>query len=263
MVGGSREAGAIVLAKSNLAEWAFTPLRDGELDPARLHAQPVRARPRDRRLERRHGGGGRGEPRRGGVRHRHRQLDPRAVVVPGARRHPLDDGAHVARRRRAAQRVGRRRRPDGAHRRRRGGRVPGRRRRRSGRLGDAQADASARRRLPRVLVAGGLKGARIGVLRQAYERPSPTRRSLARVRARGGAICGAAGAVVSTRRASIRSTRSSRRSAAAATASRPTSSATSPTRGPNAPGHDASTRCCGRRALPPDRRAPAARRGAR
>ena len=56
-------------------------VRDGELDPARLHEEPVRARSRDGRLERRHGGGGGGQLRRGRPRQRHRQLDSR----PGRR----------------------------------------------------------------------------------------------------------------------------------------------------------------------------------
>ena len=34
-----KAAGAIVLAKSNLAEWAFTPNETRELDPARLHQE--------------------------------------------------------------------------------------------------------------------------------------------------------------------------------------------------------------------------------
>ena len=40
------------------------PVRNGELDPARLHEESVRARPRDGRVERRHGRGGRGQLRR-------------------------------------------------------------------------------------------------------------------------------------------------------------------------------------------------------
>jgi Asp-tRNA(Asn)/Glu-tRNA(Gln) amidotransferase A subunit family amidase len=48
-----REAGAIVLTKSNMAEWAFTPYETvSSILP--VHEEPVRARSRDRRLERRH-----------------------------------------------------------------------------------------------------------------------------------------------------------------------------------------------------------------
>ena len=93
-----KDAGAIVLAKSNMAEWAFTPVRDAELDPAGLHEESVRARSRHGRIERRHRGGGRRQLRRRRPRQRHRQLDSRAVVAPGAGRHPLDDGADEPRR---------------------------------------------------------------------------------------------------------------------------------------------------------------------
>ena len=68
-------------------------VRDRELDPAGLHEESLRARSRDGRIERRHGGGGRRQLRRRRPRQRHRQLDPRAVVAPGAGRHPIDDGA--------------------------------------------------------------------------------------------------------------------------------------------------------------------------
>ena len=59
-----KDAGAIVLAKSNMAEFAFSPVRDGELAAARLHAQPLRARSRDRRVERRDRRRGRRQLRR-------------------------------------------------------------------------------------------------------------------------------------------------------------------------------------------------------
>ena len=68
-------------------------VRDGQLDSARLHEEPLRAGSRDRRIERRHGRGGRREPRRRWPRQRYRQLDPRAVVSSGAGRHSFDDGA--------------------------------------------------------------------------------------------------------------------------------------------------------------------------
>jgi amidase len=59
MVRRLREAGAIVLAKSNMAEFAFSPYETVGSFAAGLHVQPVRAEPRAGRLERRHGGGGR------------------------------------------------------------------------------------------------------------------------------------------------------------------------------------------------------------
>ena len=168
-----KEAGAIVLAKSNMAEWAFTPIRDAELDSSRLHEEPVRARSCHGRIERRYRRVGRGELRRRGPRIRHRQLDSRAVVAPGAGRHSIDDGADEPRGRDAAQ-------PAGRHRRARW-RAP------SptpptifqvvvGEDPDDPATAAAKGR-PRenysaALVRDGLRGARIGILRQAYERDS-------------------------------------------------------------------------------------------
>ena len=61
-------------------------VRDAQLDPSRLHEEPVRARSRDRRIERRHGRVGRRELRRRGPRLRYGQLDSRPVVASGARR---------------------------------------------------------------------------------------------------------------------------------------------------------------------------------
>ena len=75
------------------------PLRDGQLDSAGIHAESLRAGSRDGGIERRHGGGGRGELRAGRARQRYRQFDPRTVVAPGAGGNPVDDGAHQPRRR--------------------------------------------------------------------------------------------------------------------------------------------------------------------
>ena len=79
-------------------------VRNGQFHPAGLHEEPVRAGPRDGRLQRGHGSGGGCEFRRGRPRQRHRQLDPRPLVAPGARRDSLDDGADEPRRRDAARR---------------------------------------------------------------------------------------------------------------------------------------------------------------
>ena len=49
-----KEAGALVLAKSNMAEWAFSPYETRQLDPAGLHEESVRAGPGHRWFERRH-----------------------------------------------------------------------------------------------------------------------------------------------------------------------------------------------------------------
>ena len=78
-------------------------IRDRELDPARLHEESVCARPRDRRIERRNRRRRRRQFRRSWTWQRHRQLHSRPVVASGAGGHPLDDGAHEPRRRRAAQ----------------------------------------------------------------------------------------------------------------------------------------------------------------
>ena len=59
-----RDAGAVMIAKSNMAEFAFSPVETVNSDSAGLHAQPVRHQPRDRRIERRIGGGGGSELRR-------------------------------------------------------------------------------------------------------------------------------------------------------------------------------------------------------
>ena len=101
-------------------------VRDGQLDPAGLHEEPLRARSRHRRIERRHGRRGRRQLRRRRPRQRHRQLHPRPVVSPGARRDPFDDGADEPERRGAAEPARGHRRPDGAHGRGRGRRASGR-----------------------------------------------------------------------------------------------------------------------------------------
>ena len=102
-------------------------VRDRQFDPAGLHEEPVRPRPRDRRFERRNGCGSRRQFRGGGPRQRHRQLDSRSLIAPVARRHPLDDGADEPGRGDAALHACRYRGPHDAHRGRRGGGVPGRR----------------------------------------------------------------------------------------------------------------------------------------
>ena len=109
--------------------------RDGQLDPAGLHEESVRARSRHRGIERRHRGRRGGQLRHRRARQRHRQLDSRAVIAPGARRHSFDDGTDEPRGRDAAEPAGRHRGTDGANRRRRRHGVPGDRRQRSRRSG--------------------------------------------------------------------------------------------------------------------------------
>ena len=73
-------------------------LRNSELRAARLYEEPVRARPRDGWIERRHRRGGGGQPGSGRVGHGYGELDPRAIVAPGAGGHPFDDGPDQPRR---------------------------------------------------------------------------------------------------------------------------------------------------------------------
>ena len=81
-----KEAGAIVLAKSNMAEWAFTPY---ETVSSILPGYTKNPYALDRVTAGSSGGTaavGRRQLRADRPRQRHRQLDSRAVVAPGARR---------------------------------------------------------------------------------------------------------------------------------------------------------------------------------
>ena len=71
-----REAGAVVLAKSNMAEWAFSPYLT-ESSIAGRDPQSVRSRARPGRLERRDGRGRGGQSRRGRPGHGHGEFHPR------------------------------------------------------------------------------------------------------------------------------------------------------------------------------------------
>ena len=170
-----KEAGAIVLAKSNMAEFAFSPY---ETVNSILPGYTQNPYALDRVTAGSSGGTAAAVAANFGAdrpRQRHRQLDPRPVVAPGAGRHPLDDGADEPRRRRAAQPARRHRRADGAH----ASRTPSPCSRSiAGEDPDDPGDAPAapaagtdrRRTTRRRSQRDGLKGARIGVLRQAYER---------------------------------------------------------------------------------------------
>ena len=93
-------AGAIVLAKSGMAEWAFSPRGNREFHSSRLHEESVRAGSRHCEAPAAaHRRGRRRERRRIGTRLRHGQLHSRPVVAQRPRRHSLDDGTHLARRR--------------------------------------------------------------------------------------------------------------------------------------------------------------------
>jgi Asp-tRNA(Asn)/Glu-tRNA(Gln) amidotransferase A subunit family amidase len=102
MVRRIREAGAIVLAKSNMAEFAFTPVRDGELHPAGYTKNPYAL---DRVTAGSSGGSAAAVPRTSAscAGHRHRQLRFAVRRAPVARGHSLDDGADEPRWRGAAQ----------------------------------------------------------------------------------------------------------------------------------------------------------------
>ena len=179
-----KDAGAIVIAKSNMAEWAFTP---NETLSSILPGYTKNPYALDRvtgRIERRHRRGRRRELRRRRPRQRHRQFHPRAVIASGARRHPIDDGADEPRGRDAAQSARRHRRADGAHGGRRRRRVPGRRRQDPADPVTAAAAAHLPQNYAASLVRDGLKGARIGVLRFAYERDEHRSRDRAGVHAR-------------------------------------------------------------------------------
>jgi len=67
------------------------PVRDRKLDITGIRPQPLCARPRPRRLQRRDRGGDRRQFRRGWARHRHRQFDPRTLLAHEPRRYPLDN----------------------------------------------------------------------------------------------------------------------------------------------------------------------------
>ena len=170
-----KEAGAIVLAKSNMAEFAFSPF---ETVNSILPGYTKNPYALDRVTAGSSGGtaaavaanfgaiglgSDTGNSIRGPSSHQAlvgirstMGLTSRAGVIPLSYA-----GGH--------------RRADGAHRRRRRRRVPSDRRRGSGRSGHAGARAATAcpsrfRTILGALVRDGLKGARIGVLRQAYER---------------------------------------------------------------------------------------------
>jgi hypothetical protein len=125
-----KAAGAIVLAKSNMAEWAFTPYETvSSILPGYTKT----------RRELRHGRAG----------ERHRQFHPRSVLAPGARGHPVDDGSHESRRSDAAEPARRHRGADGANGRGCGQGVRGRRGCRPRRRGDGNCLGPSAAGLPR------------------------------------------------------------------------------------------------------------------
>ena len=163
-----REAGAILLAKANMSEWAYWRGMKAtqRLERSRRPVpQPLRARPQSLRLQLRIRGRRLGQPGGADHRHRDRRVDHVPVVDQRRGRHQADgraveplghhpdlalaghgraDGAHGARRRHRARRGVRRR--------------PARRR-------DGRQRRAVPRRLHDVPRPGGLKGARLGIAR--------------------------------------------------------------------------------------------------
>ena len=123
-----KQAGAIVLAKSNMAEFAFSPEETVNSVLPGYTRNPYELDRVTAGSSRRNGGGDRGRPGRSRLGDGHRQFDSRAERTQRARRDSLDDGARESRGHRAAESLRRHRRSDGAYRCRRRGGAPGRRR---------------------------------------------------------------------------------------------------------------------------------------
>ena len=111
-----KAAGAIVLAKSNMAEFAFTPY---ETVSSILPGYTKNPYALDRVTAGSSGGTAAAVAANFGLiglGTRHRQLDPRPGLSPGAGGHPIDDGVDQPQRRGSAQPAGRHRRADHPHR---------------------------------------------------------------------------------------------------------------------------------------------------
>jgi len=106
-----REAGAIMLAKSNMAEFAFDPMETVNSLMPGYTRNPYAL---DRVTAGSSGGTAAAVAANFGAAG-HRQLDPRTGVAHQPGRHPLDHGADEPRRHRAAVPRQGRRRADGAH----------------------------------------------------------------------------------------------------------------------------------------------------
>src|SRR3954469_434251 len=158
-----KDAGAIVLAKSNMAEFAFSPVETVNSLMPGYTRNPYAL---DRVTAGSSGGtaaaGGanfraaglgtdtRNSVRRPAPRHRHRHLDPRPAPAPQLARHPLARGADEPRRHRAAVPRQGRGRADGAHCCRRRGDLRRARRLRSGRYSPGGQPGQPGRQLPQV-----------------------------------------------------------------------------------------------------------------
>ena len=131
-----KEAGAIVLAKSNMAEFAFTPYKTVSSILPGYTRNPYAL---DRVTAGSSGGTAAAVAANFGgdwSGKRHGELHPGTGITSGAGRHPLDDGADEPKRRRPAEPAGRHRGAVDADARRRCRRAPGHRGSRSGQSGD-------------------------------------------------------------------------------------------------------------------------------
>jgi hypothetical protein len=89
-----RDAGAIVIAKSNMAEFAFSPYLHGRVCDAGSHEKPLCFGSSPCGFERWNRSCGGRQFWSGGCGNRHWQFDSWAVISQPARGHPLDDGTY-------------------------------------------------------------------------------------------------------------------------------------------------------------------------
>ena len=177
-----REAGAVILGKTNLSEWANFRSTHSSSGWSGRGGQTKNPYALDRNPSGSSSGSGAAiaanlARRRG--RHRDRRLDRVAVEQQRAGRDQADARPREPQRHRADRAQPGHRRADGAHGRRRRGAARRDDRRRSGRSGDERAGRKGRRDYSASLDPNGLKGARIGVVRNRLFGYSPAADRLA------------------------------------------------------------------------------------
>ena len=91
-----RDAGAVMIAKSNMAEFAFSPVETVNSILPGYTRNPYDTSRVTARIERRLGRRRRRQLRGDRARQRHRRLHPRPGRAPGAGRPAIDDGAWSA-----------------------------------------------------------------------------------------------------------------------------------------------------------------------
>ena len=162
-----RDAGAVVLAKTNLPDWAAGFVSHSST--ASLTKNPLRARPISGRIERGHRRGCRGESRHRRDRRGNRRLHPGSGILLQPLRAPVHDRVGEPNRPLSAREPTGHGRADGANGRRRGEAVrrargirPGRRTYR------CEPTPPHRGRIPFGHGLGGLDGRRFGVLRSRF-----------------------------------------------------------------------------------------------